>query len=48
MKTAEEIKYEIDFIENELVNKDFTYLSVNELQVWLKALKWTLEDRLVW
>lgn len=47
MKTTEEIKYEINFIENELVNKDFTYLSVDELQVWLKALNWTLEERLV-
>jgi hypothetical protein len=48
MKTVDEIKYEINFIENELVNKDFTYLSVDELQVWLKTLKWTLEERLAW
>jgi hypothetical protein len=48
MKTVDEIKYEINFIESELVNKDFTYLSVAELQVWLKALNWTLEERLVW
>jgi hypothetical protein len=48
MKTIDEIKYEINFIESELANKDFTYLSVDELQVWLKALNWTLEERLVW
>jgi hypothetical protein len=48
MKTVDEIKYEINFIEKELANKDFTYLSVDELQVWLKALNWTLEERLVW
>jgi len=48
MKTIDDIKYEIRFIENELANKDFTYLSVDELQIWLKALNWTLEERLVW
>jgi hypothetical protein len=48
MKTVDDIKYEINFIEKELANKEFTYLSVNELQVWLKALNWTLEERLVW
>jgi hypothetical protein len=48
MKTVDEIKYEINFIEKELANKEFTYLSVDELQVWLKALNWTLEERLVW
>jgi hypothetical protein len=48
MKTVDDIKYEIDFIEKELANKEFTYLSVDELQVWLKALNWTLEERLVW
>jgi hypothetical protein len=48
MKTVDDIKYEINFIEKELANKEFTYLSVDELQVWLKALNWTLEERLVW
>ena len=48
MKTVDDIKYEINFIEQELANKEFTYLSVDELQVWLKALKWTLAERLVW
>ena len=48
MKTVDDIKYEINFIEKELANKEFTYLLVDELQVWLKALNWTLEERLVW
>lgn len=48
MKTIDEIKYEINFIENELINRDFPELLTEELQVWLKALNWTLEERLVW
>jgi hypothetical protein len=47
MKTTEEIKYEINFIENELVNRDFSELATEELKVWLKALNWTLNERLV-
>jgi hypothetical protein len=43
MKTLDEIKYEINFIENELVNRDFTYLKVEELNSWLVALQWTLK-----
>ena len=45
MKTIEEIKYEINFIENELVNRDFTYLTVEELSNWLAPLQWTLRER---
>jgi hypothetical protein len=48
MRTTEEIKYEINFIENELVNRDFPELATEELEVWLKALNWTLNERLVW
>jgi hypothetical protein len=44
MKTLDEIKYEINFIENELVNRDFTYLKVEELESWLVALQWTLKN----
>jgi hypothetical protein len=44
MKTLDEIKYEINFIENELVNRDFTYLKVEELESWLVALHWTLRN----
>ena len=44
MKTLDEIKYEINFIENELVNRDFTYLKVDDLQSWLAALQWTLNE----
>jgi hypothetical protein len=43
MKTIEEIKYEINFIENELVNRDFTYLTTEELNAWLVSLQWTLK-----
>jgi 5'-3' exonuclease len=44
MKTLDEIKYEINFIENEIVNRDFTYLKVEELESWLVALQWTLKN----
>jgi hypothetical protein len=40
----EEVKYEINFIENEMVNRDFTYLKVDELKNWLVALRWTLQE----
>jgi hypothetical protein len=43
MKTLDEIKYEINFIENEIVNRDFTYLKVEDLKAWLVALQWTLK-----
>ena len=43
MKTKEEIKYEINFIENELVNRDFAYLTIEELNGWLVSLQWTLK-----
>jgi len=43
MKTIDEIKYEINFIENELVNRDFIYLTVKELNNWLASLQWTLK-----
>ncbi len=44
MKTLDEIKYEINFIENEIVNRDFTYLKVEDLKTWLAALHWTLKN----
>ena len=44
MKTVDEIKYEINFIENELVNRDFTYLTIEELSSWLVSLQWTLKE----
>ena len=44
MKTLNEIKYEINFIENEIVNRDFTYLKVEDLKSWLIALQWTLKN----
>jgi hypothetical protein len=44
MKTIEEIKYEINFIEGELVSRDFTYLKVEDLNNWLVALRWTLKE----
>jgi hypothetical protein len=43
MKTVDEIKYEINFIENELINRDFTYLTVDDLNAWLVSLRWTLK-----
>jgi hypothetical protein len=46
MKTVNEIAYEINFIENELVNRDFTYLTVGELNTWLASLRWTLKGNL--
>jgi hypothetical protein len=44
MRTVEEIKYEINFIENEIVNRDFTYLTMDELNSWLVSLQWTLQE----
>ena len=44
MKTVDEIKYEINFIENEIVNRDFTYLTIDELNSWLVSLQWTLKE----
>jgi hypothetical protein len=44
MKTIDDIKYEINFIENELVNRNFTYLTVEELNIWLVSLQWTLKE----
>lgn len=43
MKTVDEIKYEINFIENELINRDFTYLTVDDFNAWLVSLLWTLK-----
>ena len=45
MKTVELIKYEIDFIETELKEKNFPYLTEQDLKVWLTALNWTLEEQ---
>jgi len=44
MKTVEQIRYEINFIENEIVNRDFTYLKIDDLNAWLVALQWTLKE----
>lgn len=44
MKTAKEIRYEINFIENELINRDFIYLKTEVLEFWLKILRWTLVE----
>jgi hypothetical protein len=44
MKTLDDIKYEISFIEQEIVNGDFPYLKQDELQTWLVALRWTLKE----
>ena len=44
MKTVDEIKYEINFIENEIMNRDFTYLTIEELNSWLVSLQWTLKE----
>jgi len=44
MKTTEQIRYEINFIENEIVNRDFIYLKVDDLNAWLVALQWTLKE----
>ena len=44
MKTVDEIKYEINFIENEIMNRDFTYLTIDELNSWLVSLQWTLKE----
>ena len=43
MKAQNEIEYEINFIKNELVNKDFQYLTEGELKAWESALNWTLK-----
>jgi hypothetical protein len=45
MKTVELIKYEIDFIETELKEKNFPYLTEQDLKVWLTALNWTLGEQ---
>jgi hypothetical protein len=44
MKTKEEIEYEINFLENEIVNRDFSHLKIEEMKTWLVALKWTLKE----
>jgi hypothetical protein len=44
MRTLDDIKYEIAFIEQEIVNGDFPYLKQDELQTWLVALRWTLKE----
>ena len=43
MKTQNEIEYEINFIKNELVNRDFKHLTEDELKVWESALNWVLK-----
>ena len=48
MRTLDDIKYEIAFIEQEIVNGDFPYLKQDELQTWLVALRWTLKESERW
>ena len=48
MRTLDDIKYEIAFIEQEIVNGDFPYLEQDELQTWLVALRWTLKESERW
>ena len=50
MKTQNEIEYEINFIKNELVNRDFKHLTEDELKVWESALNWVLktDEQLTW
>jgi hypothetical protein len=43
MKTKNEIEYEINFIQNELINKEFSYLTEGELKAWETTLLWTLK-----
>jgi len=43
MKTKDEIEYEINFIQNELINKEFSYLTEGELKAWETILLWTLK-----
>ena len=43
MKTQNEIEYEINFIQNELINREFNHLTEGELKVWQSALNWTLK-----
>lgn len=43
MKTKNEIEYEINFIQNELINREFAYLTEGELKAWETALLWTLK-----
>ena len=45
MKTVELIKYEIDFIETELRERNFPQLTEPDLKAWLTALNWTLEEQ---
>ena len=44
MKTKEQIEYEINFLEQEIINRDFSYLKIEEMKTWLVALKWTLVE----
>jgi hypothetical protein len=43
MKTKDEIEYEINFIQNELINRDFKYLEYTEIKAWETALLWALK-----
>jgi hypothetical protein len=43
MKTKDEIEYEINFIQNELINREFSHLTEGELKAWETALLWTLK-----
>jgi len=43
MRTVEDIEYELAFIENELVEREFTYLDEDYLRHWKFALNWVLE-----
>lgn len=43
MKTKDEIEYEINFIQNELINREFSHLTEGELKAWETVLLWTLK-----
>jgi hypothetical protein len=45
MRTIERIKYEIDFIETELKERNFPELTEPNLKAWLTALNWTLKEQ---
>jgi hypothetical protein len=45
MRTIERIKYEINFIEAELKERNFPELTEPDLKAWLTALNWTLKEQ---
>jgi hypothetical protein len=45
MRSVEDIKYEISFIESELKENNFPYLTDSHLKEWLSSLNWVLNSR---